>query len=81
MDFSLPVNREKIQPETVYPCALNPYPTRPAFPPVHDLSFFQAPQNEIIALRQWTRLMLPAFLPLPLLADNDNTLLVTAAPP
>ncbi len=38
---------------------------------------------KIISLRQATLLMLPAILPLPLLAaaDNDNTLVVTAAPP
>ncbi|PEI02622.1 TonB-denpendent receptor [Pantoea agglomerans] len=38
---------------------------------------------KIFSLRQATLLlMLPALLPLPLLAaDNDNTLVVTAAPP
>ncbi len=36
---------------------------------------------KIISLRQMTLVMLPAMLPLPLLAaDNDATLVVTAAP-
>src|SRR5689334_1423943 len=88
MDSSLAVNREKIQPETMYPSASNPYHMRKLFHLVHILSFFRPHIMKIISLRQATLLMLPAILPLPLplpllaaAADNDNTLVVTAAPP
>jgi iron complex outermembrane receptor protein len=82
MDSSLAVNKEKIQPETMYPSASNPYHMRKLFHLVHILSFFRPHIMKIISLRQATLLMLPAILPLPLLAaDNDNTLVVTAAPP
>jgi hypothetical protein len=46
MDSSLAVNREKIQPETVYPGASNPYHTRQLFHLVHLRFFFQASDNE-----------------------------------
>jgi hypothetical protein len=46
MDSSLAVNKEKIQPETMYPSASNPYHMRKLFHLVHILSFFQATYNE-----------------------------------
>ncbi|WP_313535729.1 hypothetical protein [Pantoea sp.] len=46
MDSSLAVNRKKIQPETVYPVASNPYHMQQLFHLVHLRFFFQASDNE-----------------------------------